>query len=60
MAERLMEEDVVLTKMVTRRDALQSRITEDLRIGRGVDEHMVTRVKALTTQIKTLKELQVL
>ena len=60
MAERLIEEDEVLVKMVVRRDRLQDQISEDLRIGRGHDENMVRRVKVLTKQINELKELQVL
>lgn len=60
MAERLIEEDEVLVKMVVRRDRLQEQISEDLRIGRGHDENMVRRVKAMTKQINELKEIQVL
>ncbi len=60
MAERLIEEDEVLVKMVVRRDRLRERINEDLRIGRGADAHMVKRVEALTKQVNELRELQVL
>ncbi len=60
MAERLIEEDEVLVKMVIRRDRLRERINEDLRIGRGADAHMVKRVEVLTKQVNELRELQVL
>ena len=60
MGELLIEEDEVLTKLTARRDRMATVIREDVTTGRQLDQGMVARVKALTAQIKELKEHQCL
>ena len=60
MGEALIEEDEVLTKLTARRDRIQEVIRDDVAHGRQVDQGLVSRVKAMTTQINELKEQQVL
>ena len=60
LAERLLEEDEVLLKMITRRDKLQEVVQTDLAMGRKPDARMVATIRSLTTQVKDLKEVQVL
>ena len=45
--------------LVERRDRLQSVVNEDLQMGRGAEQSIVSRIKNLTKQIDELKQLQV-
>ena len=60
LAMALLGEDEVLISMIERRDRLQEVINEDLRFGRGAEPRIVNKIKALTSQIKELRELSVL
>ncbi len=60
MGELLIEEDIVLTKMIARRDALQHVVRDDITHGRQVDQDMVCRIKAMGVPIKGRQENQCL
>jgi hypothetical protein len=57
--EALIEEDEVLIALEERRDRLQEVVNEDLSFGRKPDLRTVDKIRALTEQIKELKEVQV-
>ena len=59
LVESLIEEDEVLIALTDRRDRLQEVINEDLRFGRGPEQSIINKIRALTSQIKQLQELQV-
>ena len=60
LGEALLEEDEVLVALQERRDRFQETINQDLRDGRRPDQWMVEKVKSLSEQIKSLKEVNVL
>ncbi len=60
LGEALLEEDEVLVALQERRDRFQETINQDLRDGRRPDQWMVDKVKSLSEQIKSLKEVNVL
>lgn len=61
MGERLIAEDEVLIALEERRDRLMATLHEDLRLGRTKEKLILEgRIKALSRQIKELKEVQVL
>jgi hypothetical protein len=59
-AERLLEDDGVLRKMIVRMNGLREAIATDRLTGRPTESRMVAQVKALDIQIKELKEHQLL
>ena len=59
LSASLLEEDEVMIALVERRDRLQSVVNEDLQMGRGAEQSIVSRIKNLTKQIDELKQLQV-
>jgi hypothetical protein len=54
-----LEDDEVLISLQQRRDRLQESVNEDLVFGRRPDEQTIRKIRALTGQIKELKELNV-
>ncbi len=56
----MIEEDEVLIKLETRREALQAVVQEDAAMGKPADNYIVQKVKNLTEQINELRELHVL
>ena len=60
LGELLVEEDEVLTRMIARRDRLVESSREDRRLGRKPDAGMLERIKAWSTTIKELQQVQVI
>lgn len=60
LGELLVEEDEVLASLEARKDRLMEAMREDQQLGRVPDQRAVNRVKALTAQIKELKEAKVI
>jgi hypothetical protein len=58
-ADAILEDDEVLISLQQRRDRLQESVNEDLVFGRRPDEQTIRKIRALTGQIKELKELNV-
>jgi hypothetical protein len=59
LSEALLEEDEILISLSERRNRLQVVVNEDLRAGRGAEQGIVNRIKALTRQIDELRAVHV-
>lgn len=60
MAERLHEEDDVLTRLQARRDGLRGTVETNRLMGRPAETRVTEKIKQLDQTIQTLKEHQVL
>ena len=60
MAELLYEEDLVLTGLTARRDALQEKVQEDIVLGRAPLPDVQSRLAMLNGTLKELRETKMI